>query len=99
MIAKRSESNHNTEFIGKTGCFLPSIADIQQQRSDNDHMKEIDPGIRLFLAQPQNILIGLVGDEKDTEAQNGRIGPVRHLVLKEGNHEEEGRHKEDVKKG
>ena len=62
-------------------------------------MKEIDPGIPRFLAQPQNILIGLVGDEKDTETQNRRISPVRHFILEEGDDEEEGGNKEDVKKG
>ena len=62
-------------------------------------MKEIDPGIPRFLAQPQNILIGLVDDEKDTEAQNGRIGPVRHFILEEGDDEEQGSNKEDMKQG
>jgi hypothetical protein len=62
-------------------------------------MKEIDPGIPRFLAQPQNIFIRLVCDEKEAQAQNGSIGPIRHLVLEEGDDEEQGSDKEDVEEG
>jgi hypothetical protein len=97
MIAECSESDHDTQFIGKSWCVLFFIADIYQQGGDKEDVNQIDPGMGGMLANADNILIEVIDHNKKAKTQNRRKGPIGHLVLEEGNHKEEGGNKENVK--
>ena len=99
MIAECSESDHDTQFIGKSWCVLFFIADIYQQGGDKEDVNQIDPGIGGMLDNADNIFIKVIDHDEKAKTQNRRKGPVGHLVLEEGDNKEQRGNKEDMEKG